>query len=86
MFMGLCPFRTYRGLIKFKKDCTNFRDNPEVRYFSASSASGIIKFCQQCKFLHKQHILCVLITKTVEIRRNLRCKIFGPKIWRCNFF
>ena len=47
---------------------------------------------RQCKFLPAVYIspfsliFCDFITKTVEIRWNWRCKIFGLKIQRCKIF
>ena len=44
--------------------------SPEVRFVTAVTAGGSVKFCQWCKFLHF----------------HSGCQIFGLKIWRCKFF
>ena len=56
---------------------------PEVKFVPAVTAGGSVNFCHGCRFLHFHSFFCVFITKTVEIRWNWWCKIFGLKVRRC---
>ena len=64
-------------LIAMMRDQARRPEVPEVRFVHAVTAGGSVNFFDSgVNFSIFTHFLC-FITKTVEIRLNLRCKIFG---------